>query len=203
MNNIFKNKWLSLLILLLLTPLLSAYYGGCAGAGYLVGPTLELIPYDRGKGVCLGMSGKVVDSETGEPIEGAIILVEWTKVHGTTGLHHEPSKVVELLSDEEGKFRVSGVENPFHDPPEVTVYKKGYICWNSTYIFPKYKKRKDFEWGTTYIFKLKRFMPEYSYIKHTAFIDRVIYAGPGKKKIFLEKYRWEKIEASKEREKRI
>ena len=30
-NKIFKNEWLSLLILLLITPLLSAYYGGCAG----------------------------------------------------------------------------------------------------------------------------------------------------------------------------
>ena len=35
---------------------------------------------------CVGcttpMTGKIVDAESGQPIEGAILLIEWTKVYG-------------------------------------------------------------------------------------------------------------------------
>jgi len=220
MNKISKNKWLSLFVIFILTTSMLSLsscagstggYGGpgAAGAeagGMLIGAIIFEVftPYYDVNGVASGMLGKVVDSETGEPIEGAVILMEWTKVkEGIPGLHTEPSKVVELLSDKEGKFEVSAVENPFIDPPEVTVYKKGYVCWNSTIIFPKHKKRKDFEWGKTCIFKLKHFKPEYSYIKHTSFIDSAIDSGKGNKKMFKEAYRWEELEASKEKDNRM
>lgn len=155
-------------------------------------------------GCYASMSGTVIDAETGKPIEGAVILVEWTYTSGKwIGLRTTSSyKVVEVITDKEGKFKVSGVVNPFVNTPEVTIYKKGYVCWSSRIIFPDYRNRTDFIWGKTYTFKLEHFKPEYSYIEHTSFIGSAINSGLGEKKLMEDAYYWEELEASKERDKR-
>ena len=156
-------------------------------------------------GCYASMTGTVVDSETGKPIEGAVVLVEWTMEKGLPGLSNtEPYKVIEVITDKEGKFEVSGVLNPLVDPPDITVYKKGYVAWNNKFIFPGYKKRKDFKWQNKYIFKLEQFKSEYSYVKHSSFISDAIHSWSAseKKDIFKKAYEWEEDEAFKERQKK-
>ena len=98
-------------------------------------------------GCYANMSGTVIDAETGKPIEGAVVLVEWTKAEGVPGLTSTKSyKVVEAVTDKDGKFTVENVKKILIDPPDVTVYKKGYVAWNNEYIFPDYRKREDFKW---------------------------------------------------------
>ena len=70
---------------------------------------------------------KVVDAETGQPIEGAVLLVSWLKlgpfVTTVSKLYREDT----VLSDENGIFAVPGVFSTALDRPELAVYKRGYV----------------------------------------------------------------------------
>ena len=149
-------------------------------------------------GCYLPINGKVIDAVTQQPIEGAVVLVEWTKTHGIGDHWTESYKVVEVVSDKEGKVTIAGCYSPFVDPPDVTVYKKGYVAWNSAAIFQG-SPRADFKWGD-YLFKLEHFKPEYSYEAHTIFISIAIHSSIGidRKKIIEDAFYWEELEASKE-----
>jgi hypothetical protein len=162
-------------------------------------------------GLCLvlgcneDVTGIVVDAETGQPIEGAVVLVEWTETRGIPGMTVTDSyKVVEAVTDKEGKAEISGVLSPFVRGPEVTVYKKGYVAWNNHYIFPGWKKRTDFKWANNYIFKLEIFKPEYGYDDHASFIQSSISssAASEKKQLMKNSYRWEELKALDERRKK-
>jgi hypothetical protein len=137
------------------------------------------------------ISGKVIDAETDQPVEGAVVLVEWTKTKGLGLTHTEVYKVDEKLTDKEGKVTIDDVSDIFVDPPGVTVYKKGYVAWNNEHIFPSLKKRTDFKWKNGYVFKLERFKPEYSYVEHDSFVSSAIHGGSGseRKKLFKKIYR--------------
>jgi len=148
------------------------------------------------------ITGTVVDAETGKPIEGAVILVEWTKTKGFGLTHTESYKVVEVLTDKEGKATISGTFSPFVNPPYVTVYKKNYVAWSSRIIFPDRINRTDFKWKNNYVFRLEHFKAEYSYIEHTSFIRSAIASGRGDKKVIYEAFGWERKKASKERDTR-
>lgn len=148
------------------------------------------------------ITGTVVDAESGAPVEGAVVLVEWTKAEGMPGLTSTKSyKVVEAVTDKEGKFTVEDMKKILIDPPDVAIYKKSYVCWSSRIIFPDWRNRTDFKWGKTTLFKLEHFKSEYSYIKHTSFIGSAINSGLSEKKLINEAYYWEELEASKERNK--
>lgn len=122
-------------------------------------------------GCYLPISGRVVDAETNAPIEGAVVLVEWTKTHGIGDHSTESYKVVEVVSDKEGKIKIEGCYSPTVNPPDVTIYKEGYVAWNSKYVFPNYAKKNDFTWKHGYTFKIENFKQGYSFIKHQSFID--------------------------------
>ena len=148
-----------------------------------------------------GITGKVIDAETGQPIEGAVVLVEWTRTKGIGLRHTESYKVVEVVSDKNGNITIGGVLNPLVNPPRITVYKKGYVAWNNEYIFPDYKKRRDFAWTNNYTFNLAKFKPEYSYNDHVSFISSAISSGFGGKKLIYDAIDWEEKKAFEERKK--
>ena len=138
----------------------------------------------------------VVDAATNEPIEGAVVLVQWTKTTGFGFKATSNYKVVEVVSDENGELTIPGLFKFGVNSPVVNVYKKGYVAWNSEDIFPSYEKRKDFKWRNGYEFRLEHFKSEYSYKKHVFFLDVSNSAsGFG----LLEKaYLWESALARKE-----
>jgi len=152
-------------------------------------------------GCYLPINGRVIDAETQQPIEGAIVLVEWTKKHGFGDAWTESYKVVETVSDKDGNVKIVGCYSPFVEPPDVTVYKKGYVAWSNRWIFPGGRNRTDFKWGK-YIFKLEHFKDIYSYIDHTDFITSSINASiniKAKNNIYTA-FSWEDQMASKERD---
>lgn len=102
-----------------------------------------------------GIKGRVVDSATGKPLEGALIVAQWTKKHGIGLTYHDLYKINETLTDKDGVFSLSGTYDPFVEPPEMIIYKEGYIPWRNDSIFPSCNKVKDYEWNNNVTYKLE------------------------------------------------
>ena len=117
-----------------------------------------------------GIAGKVVDAETGKPIEGAVVLVEWDITKGLGLSYTKRHKLVETVTNENGWFTLQGVLNPLVNPPNLVIYKKGYVAWREYAMFPDFKKKEDFKWKSGSIFQLEHFLRSYSHNRHTSFI---------------------------------
>ena len=56
------------------------------------------------------ITGTVVDAETGQPIEGAVVLVEWTMTKGVPGMSHtKPYEIEEIMSKRDGTFTIKKI----------------------------------------------------------------------------------------------
>lgn len=83
-----------------------------------------------------GIKGKVVDSVTGTPIQGAIVVAEWTTTGGGAGLSYSRTyKIVETETDHTGTFKLSGIYNPMVGDPTMIIYKTGYAPWRNDIDF--------------------------------------------------------------------
>ena len=127
---------------------------------------------------CAGtLKGQVVDAQTGQPIEGAVVLGVWTKYAGFPGLQHtELVAVKETETDAEGRFALEtagslGVEEA------VTIYKFGYVAWSNLFIFPTSERRQDTRVPSKVL--LERFPVGQSHQRHISFIDGATRAGVG------------------------
>lgn len=126
-------------------------------------------------GCYMGISGRVVDAETMQPLEGAVVLAEWLETHGFGLTSHTVYKIVETETDMNGRFSLPGAYNPMVDEPYLVIYKKGYVAWRNDDIFPGYEKRKDYDvWMHGYNYKLERYKEEYSRKKHSSFMSKGI-----------------------------
>ncbi len=150
------------------------------------------------------ITGTVIDAETGEPIEGAVVFVEWTVTKGLGLTYHEVYKIIEVATDKNGRFTISGTYNPLVDPPDILIYKAGYAAWNNKFIFPNYEKRTDFKWHKGYVFKLELFKDTYSFIEHQAFIEgNAPHATKAENQLLLKAYEeWEREKVIKERQRK-
>lgn len=120
---------------------------------------------------CGGMTAIVLDVQTRQPIEGVVIVTEWKKSVESNGRKSlERYKMIEVITDKEGKAFIKGVSDHSVEEPSMTVFKSGYVAWNSEKIFPDNKKRTDFKWADTYIFELEKFNPNYDYETHLFFL---------------------------------
>lgn len=122
---------------------------------------------------CYGeITGRVVDAEKGRPIEGAVVLVQWTVTKGMPAMtYHQLDKIIEVETDKVGKFTISGAYNPLVDPPDIVVYKAGFVAWRNDFIFPGWKKRSDFQYQSGVVIKLEKFREGYSYEEHDSFMN--------------------------------
>lgn len=144
------------------------------------------------------ITGTVVDDETEKPIEGAVVLVEFDVTKGLPGLSYtDRYKVFETVTDKDGKFILSGVLNPFVNPPQLVIYKRGYVAWREYATFPDYKERKDFKWQNGSIFRLERFKRGYLHTRHTSFIGTGI-SSLGASSKLSQAIDWEERLAQKE-----
>ncbi len=81
--------------------------------------------------------GKVIDTETKEPIEGAVVLAVWYKVYASpTGRHHYFFDAIEVLTDNDGQFFIPkfSAVNLFPiigsiEGPDFTIFKPGYTSF--------------------------------------------------------------------------
>lgn len=126
--------------------------------------------------VCSGcfyspIHGRVVDETTGKPLEGALVVAQWTKKHGFGLTYHDLYKITETLTDKDGKFSISGTYDPFVEPPEMIIYKEGYIPWRNDAVFPSCNIVKDHEWKNNVTYRLKVFSDEYTAEQVSKFIN--------------------------------
>jgi hypothetical protein len=78
--------------------------------------------------------GKVIDAETKEPIEGAVVVVIYNKhtlISGPGGGYSSVIKVKEILTDKNGEFHFPSYTtliqpNSIEDTAEFIIYKAGY-----------------------------------------------------------------------------
>lgn len=129
------------------------------------------------------IKGRVVDLDTGKAIDKAAIFIHWWKVKGIPGLSHSVDvERSETITDEQGVFEIpeySTLVNEF----KMAVYKMGYVCWSSEWIFPSYEKRKGFNLEDGMLIKLEQFSDKYSREKHADFVDAAAIWSRG---VFLE-----------------
>ena len=122
-------------------------------------------------------TARVVDAETGEPVEGAVYLAAW---YSTTWLEKawfegpstKMSHFREGFTDANGEIHVPGFwfKVPFIGRDRnLTVYKPGYAMWNQDYIFPSVKKRKNFRFFDRAA-ELEKWQEGFSYGNHNRFL---------------------------------
>lgn len=98
--------------------------------------------------------GKIVDAETKEPIEGAVIFIEWVKLHAFGGSTFIDGQ--ETLSDKNGEFYISGIWafNPWKrltSEAIMTIYKSSY----QGIVTGAWKKWKEFSPPLEYVLKVE------------------------------------------------
>jgi hypothetical protein len=123
---------------------------------------------------CSGsITGTVVDVDTKQPIEGAVVLVEWTKTSGKwIGLRATKLyEAIETVTDKNGKFSISGANSLFVNPPKIIVCKTNYIAWRNDYIFPEWKKKSEDGNQLQKVIQIIKFEKKYSHKEHLDFIE--------------------------------
>ena len=90
--------------------------------------------------------GRVIDADTKEPIEGAVVVVSWSEERATpTGSTTRLKDVKETLTDENGEWVIQGPKGRdmgnisaiftlltgtyITNPPEFIVFKPGFCSW--------------------------------------------------------------------------
>jgi len=75
-------------------------------------------------------SGKVVDADTGEPVEGAVVLGTWYTVsHTVAGGVHSYYDARETATDKNGQFSIPGMGLRIMsnlEPMDILIFKSGY-----------------------------------------------------------------------------
>ena len=122
-------------------------------------------------------TARVVDAESGKPVEGAIYLAVWWK---NSAFKEKPwwegpatvmERFVEGRTGPDGIINVPGFwrRRIAFNPNTLTVYKPGYVLWFQEKIFPTYANRTDF--GREHrVVKLQRWMDTMLYGAHSRFL---------------------------------
>lgn len=74
--------------------------------------------------------GKVIDAQTGQSLEGAVVLGDWSKAHlGAGGASHTYYDSKEVLTDKNGEFSIPGLGMLLLsniEEMDITIFKAGY-----------------------------------------------------------------------------
>jgi hypothetical protein len=131
----------------------------------------------------------VVDSDTGQPVEGAVAIAIWKKAGDNCAAFEGGcsvvANVIESVSDSQGRIYIKDFWKwhwSDYDKPWLTVYKFGYVCWSQQIIYlglNNWKKREDFN-KENRIVKLQVRPKEFSFVDHDSFISNSLGSGfPG------------------------
>ena len=108
------------------------------GKRYLIGLGIIFIVYSLAAFPpfywAMPMQARVVDTDTGEPIEGAIVVARWILFGGFEGMDVGSMAIIETVTDKNGEFRFSWWGPRFRVPwgriqdfdPGLIIYKEDY-----------------------------------------------------------------------------
>lgn len=139
--------------------------------------------------------GRVIDKDTRQPIEGAVVHGTWYRAHpGPGGASHSYYDSKEVLTDKDGSFKIEGLGLLIlsnMEEMDINVFKAGYTQRYGSWEGLKYI-RSDVEWeGNKAIIMLRRMSLEerINRIAHTP-------STPGNKeiKLFMREENKENIE---------
>jgi hypothetical protein len=98
-----------------------------------------------GCGIHYTIKGQVVDAVTSQPVQGAVVAINWQRDKLLSPPGYGPERVrygtTDSLTDAQGNFTITKyMVGEFN----MGVYKPGYICWSNETIFnPKGKTYKE------------------------------------------------------------
>lgn len=127
-----------------------------------------------GVGCARTIHGRVLDAETRQPVQGAVVVGVWTTLSGFPGLHsHKLVGVRETETDADGWFALerlssAGLDGE-GDGQAITVYKFGYVAWSNLYAFPPMGTREDQQVPADIL--LQRFPAGLSHRRHLFFVS--------------------------------
>jgi hypothetical protein len=104
---------------------------------------LVMAPLFASCGMHYNIKGKVVDAQTGEPVEGAVVAINWIRYKLAPPGYPTPKErygTTEDLTDEQGGFIIPKYPIGTHF---MGVYKDGYVCWSSETLFNQKGKDRD------------------------------------------------------------
>jgi hypothetical protein len=122
----------------------------------------------------------VLDAETRQPIQGAVVRGIWTKVAGVRGFtHRELVGVRVTATDAEGRFTLerlpsSGLDGE-GDGQSILVYKFDYVVWSNLFFFPTMASRESQR--VPRVILLERFPQSGSHRDHMEFIGLLDFPG--------------------------
>jgi len=153
----------------------------------------------------LGMSGNpiptvtVVDTETGEPIEGAVAIAIWRKHSIIERAWWEGGtmvvvKIEEAVSDKDGNIYIDGFWGWYisgNRYPRLTIYKPGYICWDQNNLYEG-GLRTDFDKDHR-IARMEKWPEGFSFNRHSSFVSAVTFNDhtDAPKQLFNKAFRYE------------
>ena len=141
-----------------------------------------IISLPIGLSTALAWSGKVIDGQTGKPIEGASVLIYSTRsVFAIVESKSELIKVVLICSDKDGRYHIpstlpiAGLLSRLRST-NVIIYQPGYQAYIVTiwHDSPYAKPDPNFK-DEDNIVKLDRIPPNFSHKKHYEDIDHALW----------------------------
>lgn len=119
--------------------------------------------------------GQVLDADTDQPVEGALVWCSWSFTRGIGSQAPETSRSAEGTTDADGRYHIPALRSyPWGLSTRLArfsliVYKKGYVAYRHDRIFNQRRRRKDFSQFNNTI-SLSRWSPELSHTNHLLFI---------------------------------
>jgi len=127
-----------------------------------------------GGGCARTLQARVIDAETRQPVDGAVVVGVWTKVQGIGSYFHSFVGVRETSTDANGRFQLERLESSGLDGEgegqAITVYKSGYVAWSNIYVAPALELRQDQRIPSQIL--LEKLPPTYSHRQHLRLIDQ-------------------------------
>jgi len=146
---------------------------GCAETAVRTAP-FRVRPDSADPGSLRGpFTGRVLDSTTHAPIQGALVYAAWTLERGTALLQPAGSQEFVGSTDAGGNYKVPAYGHP-PDGTRITgmtllVYKRGYVAYRSDRRFGDLGPRMDFAQLDNQIL-LERWRNELSHARHLRFV---------------------------------
>lgn len=122
------------------------------------------------------VKGRVVDAETGKPIEGAAVTNLWYHYElmpRCLGLASGYKAIAnyDTVTDADGYFTTT--KHVLFYESDLGVYKEGYVGWSDDYIFNPAGnniKRENFNLESGMLIKLEPFKKHYPRVEHAKFV---------------------------------
>jgi hypothetical protein len=119
--------------------------------------------------------GRVIDADSGRPIEGALVVCSWGFHRGVGNQAPEAVRTSETRTDPDGHYRIAQLR----DLPgglstrlarfSLIVYHRGYVAYRNDRIFHPRWRRRDFAQRNNVV-RLARWSPELSHARHLLFV---------------------------------